>query len=233
MSTESKDAVTDERKALLGRLKEPFEPHEIRWKPQAIKNNRALAIAYLDARAVMDRLDDVFGVGEWSTSYRPTDGGIICALSARVLGEWVTHEDVGGFSEQDDEGDRTKAAFSDGLKRAAIHFGIGRYVYRLPHQWVDWNVDKKQFVQTPQLPAFALPKSAKQTTAKPAPKQFEDAALVDQFGDGIDGTTTRHELEQLWKDRVEPAFKRGELSPAGRDHLLGRAKDKTATFPTA
>jgi hypothetical protein len=41
--------------------------------------------------------------------------------------------DVGGPSEQPDEGDRVKAAFSDALKRAAVKFGIGRYLYRLPH----------------------------------------------------------------------------------------------------
>ena len=44
--------------------------------------------------------------------------------------------DVGAPSEQPDGGDRLKAAFSDALKRAAVKFGIGRYLYRLPQQWV-------------------------------------------------------------------------------------------------
>src|SRR5262249_50811477 len=48
-------------------------------------------------------------------------------------------------------------AFSDALKRAAVKFGIGRYLYRLPSQWVDYDAHKRQFVKPPTLPAFALP----------------------------------------------------------------------------
>ena len=42
-------------------LSAPFEVREVKWKPQSVKGNRALAIAYIDARLVMDRLDEVFG----------------------------------------------------------------------------------------------------------------------------------------------------------------------------
>jgi hypothetical protein len=66
--------------------------------------------------------------------------------------------DVGGQSEQPDEGDRRKAAFSDALKRAAVKFGIGRYLYRLPQIWCDYDPKKRQFVRPPTLPASALPK---------------------------------------------------------------------------
>src|SRR5262249_47494129 len=68
---------------------------------------------------------------------------------------------------QPDGGDRLKAAFSDALKRAAVKFGIGRYLYRLPRQWCDYDQIKKQFAATPKLPAFALPKSSADA-AKPA-----------------------------------------------------------------
>ncbi|RTH01947.1 Rad52/22 double-strand break repair protein, partial [Thermus scotoductus] len=49
-----------------------------------------------------------------------------CRLT--ILG--ITKEDVG-------EGDSLKAAFSDALKRAAVKFGVSRYLYSLPSQWVD------------------------------------------------------------------------------------------------
>ncbi|MCA1685873.1 MAG: hypothetical protein LC745_07765 [Planctomycetia bacterium] len=35
-----------------------FDPSEVKFKPQSVKGNRALAICYIDARAVMDRLDE-------------------------------------------------------------------------------------------------------------------------------------------------------------------------------
>ena len=77
---------------------------------------------------------------------------------------WITKTDVGGQSEQPDEGDRRKAAFSDALKRAAVKFGIGRYLYRLKPQWVDYDPQKKRFVQSPILPV-----TKKGTAATPAP----------------------------------------------------------------
>ena len=43
-------------------LSAPFDPGVIHFKPQVINGARALAIAYIDARAVMDRLDHAVGV---------------------------------------------------------------------------------------------------------------------------------------------------------------------------
>lgn len=42
------------------------------------------------------------------------------------------------------------------LRRAAIKIGIGRYLYKLPRLWVDYDPQSKQFVKAPQLPAWAL-----------------------------------------------------------------------------
>lgn len=141
-------------------LAEPFDPSFVKWKPQVISGNRAMAIAYIDARLVQDRLDEVLGVGGWQDDYEALpDGSVICRLKIFLNGKWIHKADVGGQSEQPDGGDRMKAAFSDALKRAAVKFGVGRYLYRLPHQWVDWDAQKRQFLQTPKLPAFAMPGS--------------------------------------------------------------------------
>jgi hypothetical protein len=75
----------------------------------------------------------------------------LCCLALRFGDEWITKADVGGQSEQPDEGDRMKAAFSDALKRAAVQFAVGRYLYRLPAQWTDWDPSKKQFAKPPRL----------------------------------------------------------------------------------
>jgi hypothetical protein len=159
----------DARKKLYADLACPFDPREIKWKPQMVKNNRAMAMAYIDARLVCDRLDDVLGVEGWKDSYQLLpDGSVQCLLSLRLFGEWVTKEDVGSQSEQPDGGDRLKAAFSDALKRAAVKFGVGRYLYRLPSQWVDYDPIKKQLVQIPALPDFAMP-GASQSRGKAAP----------------------------------------------------------------
>jgi hypothetical protein len=139
-------------------LAAPFEPREVKFKPQLVKNNKAMAIAYVDARVIEDRLDDVLGPENWQDEYEVlNDGSVTCRLRVKLGAEWVTKMDVGSLSEQPDSGDRLKAAFSDALKRTAVKYGIGRYLYRLPAQWVDYDPAKKQIVRPPTLPPFAIP----------------------------------------------------------------------------
>lgn len=133
-------------------LAAPFEANEVRWKPGAVSGNRALAMPYIDARCVMDRLDDACGIDGWRDDYDVLpDGNVVCRLSVRIGQEWVTKMDVGGPSEQPDQGDRLKAAFSDALKRAAVKFGIGRYLYRQTQQWVGYDPQKRRFTEQPRL----------------------------------------------------------------------------------
>ena len=170
-NTESVLTRDPQVQSLAAALSSPFEPREIKFKPQMVKNNRALAMAYIDARLIQDRLDEVLGVENWQDQYNIlTDGSVMCRLRIRLGGRWITKSDVGSPSEQPDSGDRLKAAFSDALKRAAVKFGIGRYLYRLPAQWVDYDPVKKQLTQLPQLPAFALPtpKALPAKATKPA-----------------------------------------------------------------
>ncbi len=185
-------------KVLTAALSAPFGADELKWKPQSVKGNRALALAYLDARAVQDRLDAVFGLEGWQDDYQvQPDGSVVCKLQCLFGDRWVTKMDVGGMSEQPDGGDRMKSAFSDALKRAAVKFGVGRYLYRLPAQWADYDPQKKQFTRLPELPPFARPKAAKpmlaeKTTGLPADGdelhrrlRKYDATLADRKACGV------------------------------------------------
>lgn len=139
---------------LAAKLAAPFPDGEVKLKPKVVKGNRALALHYIDARAVMDRLDEVLGVENWQDAYTLLpDGSVQCTLRVRIGRSWIAKSDVGSPSEQPDSGDRMKAAFSDGLKRAAVRFGIGRYLYGLPNVWVDYDPASRRIIGTPQLPA--------------------------------------------------------------------------------
>lgn len=169
----SDDRPPPDVEALSRALAAPFDPAEVKFKPAVVSGNRAMALAYVDARVIQDRLDEVLGVMGWQDSYKVLpDGSVMCRLRIKLGEQWITKVDVGGQSEQPDGGDRTKAAFSDALKRAAVKFGIGRYLYRLPALWVDYDPHKRQFVRPPTLPAAALPKKAEPepVAARPAPK---------------------------------------------------------------
>jgi hypothetical protein len=152
--------------ALNERLAQPFPPSEVKWKAQVVRGSRALTVAYVDARCVEDRLDAVFGVDGWQDGYQVLpNNSVVCKLRVKVGTEWIEKSDVGSQSEQPDEGDRLKSAFSDALKRAAVKLGIGRYLYRLPQQWVDYDSQTRQIKATPKLPDWAQPRPKKGAAA--------------------------------------------------------------------
>src|ERR1700759_4141511 len=104
--------------AIQAALAEPFERRAFKCKPGAVKGNQALALPYLDARDVADRLDPVLGLDGWQGDYEQlADSSLLCRLRVRIGRTWITRCGVGGPSEQPDAGDRKKAAESDALKR--------------------------------------------------------------------------------------------------------------------
>jgi len=147
-------------KALVAQF--PAEDIEHRVGRVSNDGTKVSLLAYITARGVMDRLDDVFGIGGWSDTYeRWGVKGIKCRLSVLIGGEWVAKED--GADETDIES--TKGGISDALKRVAVKIGIGRYLYLLPktevlltNQWADGAISHKgKYAPRPILPAWALP----------------------------------------------------------------------------
>ncbi|MGY2892790.1 Rad52/Rad22 family DNA repair protein [Deinococcus sp. UYEF24] len=138
------------------RLQIPFSAHLVSWKPQAFNKDRtrALMVAYIDARAVQDRLDAVCP-NDWSFQIEAIPGMPTPTVrgSLTVLG--VNRQDIGEAGEGD--AGTLKAAASDALKRCAVQFGIGRYLYDLPRVWAEWDAQKKEPKTTPQLPEWAKP----------------------------------------------------------------------------
>lgn len=130
----------------LEALAAPFPDAAISWrvgstnidrqtgKPRGDKKPSGIALAYIDARDVQNRLDTVCGVANWSDKYVETEKGrIICTLSIRIDGEWIAKSDGAGDSDVESE----KGAISDALKRAAVKWGIGRYLYDMESPWVE------------------------------------------------------------------------------------------------
>lgn len=89
--------------------------------------------AYVDARAVQDRLDDEIGMENWELQITPaaTKDGKVTAAVASLFIHGKCKSDIGDCS-----GDEaSKGSASDSLKRAAVQWGIGRYLYRLPDMY--------------------------------------------------------------------------------------------------
>lgn len=119
----------------LSMLSDEFPRESVSWRAQSVtkQGDKAMALAYIDARDVMDRLDLVCGPENWQDSYQETaKGRLICTLSINIGGDWISKSD--GAGNTDVEGD--KGAISDALKRAAVKWGVGRYLYDMPSPWV-------------------------------------------------------------------------------------------------
>ena len=118
-------------------LAKPFPPEAVSWRVGSVSRDKTkgMALAYVDARDVMDRLDDVVGPMNWQARYSHiTPTVIICEIG--INGDdrdgWVWKANGAGETKVE----AAKGAASDAFKRAAVLWGIGRYLYELKSPWV-------------------------------------------------------------------------------------------------
>lgn len=115
----------------LEKLREPFTTDVIKTYKVGGKD-----VPFAGSRAYMDRLDQVVGPERWQTAYEvlnPETCAVECRLSIATEAGWVTKSDVGypnSARDADDAGQEPlKAAYSDAFKRAAVQWGVGRFLY--------------------------------------------------------------------------------------------------------
>lgn len=127
----------------LQALFSPFPPGMVEWRvgSTTADKTKGMALAYIDARAVMDRLDAVCGVDGWQNRYTHTQGKTVCEIGIRVGTEWIWKSDGAGDTDVEAE----KGALSDAFKRAAVRWGVGRYLYDLEAVWVDLEPAGKSY----------------------------------------------------------------------------------------
>jgi hypothetical protein len=141
--------MSTELNELWALLRAPFDIGELHGREQG-----GTKLWYIDARAVMDRLDDLLP-GAWEDTYRPVTlpiripidekgkqvgpsrastwieksvGGMVCDLTLHLpSGRTITRSGVAQVTDIED----LKGAESDALKRAGVKFGIARYLYYL------------------------------------------------------------------------------------------------------
>jgi hypothetical protein len=162
-------------------LLDPLPAGDIEWRIQQSgkKGDKiwAKVLAYVTNRAIMARLDTVCGAENWKNEYvAGPDGGILCGLSIYIEGRgWVTKWD--GAENTDVEA--VKGGLSGAMKRAAVQWGIGRYLYDLDEGWANVH-DRGRFSaklkennewfkwDAPELPPWALPAPKVKTPANAA-----------------------------------------------------------------
>lgn len=114
----------------MDKFYQPFDDDLIQFKVQSINGDAAIMVAYVDARDVINRLNES-GL-PWSDEYEvnATHNGFWAKCRLTVADE--VREGVG-------IGDDPKAAESDALKRAALKFGIGMHLWKSHSVKVPWD----------------------------------------------------------------------------------------------
>lgn len=155
----------------LKRLADYFAAEDLEFRVGATNSDKTkgMALVYVTNRAIMDRLDAVCGLDNWRNEYRatandPTGESITCGLSILVArpngtAEWITKWDGSQNSAQDP----VKGGMSGAMKRAAVQWGIGRYLYSMPNQWVAVQRagNSVRMIERPRVPKEWLPGGAK------------------------------------------------------------------------
>jgi len=137
------------------KLAEPFNPETVHFRVGATNadKSKGMALAYVDARDVMDRLDEVCGPANWQSKYTEVNGAVSCSIGINSMGakeiqpagtpphDWIWKSDGAGQTSYEGE----KGQFSDAFKRAAVQHGIGRYLYSAGTPWVGIQKQGKSY----------------------------------------------------------------------------------------
>lgn len=163
----------------LNQLSAPFPAEDIEWRVSRAGMGKngiyCNVLAYITARAIQARLDDVCGAADWRIEEPRVitvngKSAFAVGISIRINNEWVTKWDVA----EPTSVEPAKGGFSGAMKRAGAQWGIGRYLYHLDEAFAEvsengqkgWNYAKlpdkhggaSYYWKPPALPAWALPK---------------------------------------------------------------------------
>lgn len=220
-------------------LAAPFPADRVSWRVGSTMadKKKGMALAYIDARDVMDRLDSVVGPANWRRVHPHANGRTLCSLEIKINGEWVAKEDGAGDTDVEAE----KGALSDAFKRAAVNWGIGRYLYDLPSPWVEieqagksYRIAEKEHEKLEAIlkrdargfvPAAASAPQAREQAPQADPPPNVEALLhaislqetpEELYAWGVEHKPAIDRLPEASADKVRAAYhaRRGELGKA-------------------
>jgi hypothetical protein len=129
-------------------LTTPFRESEHEWRIQqsGVSNGKvwAMVLCYVQNRAIQNRLDELYTPFGWQNEFREwKNGAQLCGISIHVESAnytgWITKWD--GADDTDVES--VKGGLSDSMKRCAVQWGIGRYLYELESTFAECSTDKQ------------------------------------------------------------------------------------------
>ncbi len=210
----------------LEALRAPIPVERIKWRVGATNRDKTkgMALAYIDARVLQDRLDDTVGIENWQNEIVQLHGGTyICRLGIRVEGEWIWKSDGAGATDFEPE----KGACSDAFKRSGVQWGVGRELYALDSIWVaieeagrGHKIKKSEFARLDN----SIGKDAPDPTPQPPETPKEDPDERQPHFDVLKETMALYDLD--------PSYVRKEMSNrvGGRRQTIQDIKEVIANI---
>ena len=205
----------------ITKLADPFPPDVVSWRvgPTNKDKTKGMALAYIDARDVQDRLTEVCGPFGWQCRHEVSgDKRVTCHIGIKCpeTAEWIWRSDGAGETDVDGE----KGSYSDSFKRAAVKWGIGRYLYDLGSPWVEINpVGRSYAITAPEMKRLAGTLNHVRA-AKPAPVVADRSPAYLSFIADLDLCETEADLSN-WGARVKTAHGKGTINDDEMDALRG------------
>lgn len=228
----------------LEKLRAPFPPDRIEWRLQSSGSKSdgtiwARCLAYIDNRAAMERLDEVYGE-DWShrEEFKQIGNSAVCTVAITIAGAGEFQRTVTGSCEVElnktDDIDPFKSAASGAMKRAVVNLGIGRYLYELPEAWAEISDSGKYQGKTkegvrfkwnpPDISGGVAPSANYERPSAPAPQRPAPAPAQASAGGWRDvvipfgkqqgktlGSLPSKSL-QWWQENYQPKPYKGAIS---------------------
>lgn len=207
----SASRITYDYEEILTRLSAFFPVKDVKYFPLTYMKDKSKAMAafYITNRAVQARLD---ATCIWRNSFiaDPRDSlgkSILCVIDILIKnaeGEsiWISRTDGAGNSDIE----AIKGGLSDAMRRAAVQWGIGRYLYEVPGQWTEMKptpVNSKgnplYFKTTPRMPSKFLPDGENAQRAQSVSSEPEKPASATKADKKADKKSTKLTAAQTKK----------------------------------
>lgn len=218
----------------LKELSKPFEPCDIEWFVGVTMQDksRGMAIPFITNRAVQDRLDEVCGVDGWKNEFKTLKDTDIIEKDGTIKGKkfsylcgisvwsdkhqaWITKWD----GAEDTDVESLKGGLSSAMKRAAVQFGIGRYLYKMESPWVEIEKKGNSYVikagQEFVLPAWALPGGS----GNPGPGDEKKVFIRTGAQSNHQSNQSNNQVTKLSEKQINRALAKATASGRGLDDI--------------
>lgn len=218
-------------------------PYQWRIQSKNKDKSKAICSAYVDARAVMEVLDKYCTYG-WHTEVKEVAGFIFYGIGINVplsghendeedlviqtMWRWDTGSRIENNPTDNMYEQAGKSAASDSFKRAAIHWGVARFVYNIPP--VTLSCDGYNVVDDKGNRVWDLTKHINNMKAKPVAKVTEAPKENKLSAEAYD-SMVKYITEGKIKE-VEQAMKKYDLTSQQKTvltALINKEKSKAVT----